>query len=221
MSKLVTISGLFALGLAGWSCSPTSRNGNGNGDGGTPNGDGGPTADAHDPTAARVRSPQSKADKTPLDIFIMLDHSASMQDDNKWPSVTGAISSFIAQPSLAGVSVGMQYFGVPPSVPPPVCTVATCTIDSDCGSAACGPCDVIPDVGGFCEGYLGTLGGDSDSCVATDYATAAVPFATLPGVASAINASIAAHSPDGESTPTEPALAGAIEYANSTRPRTR
>jgi Mg-chelatase subunit ChlD len=46
-----------------------------------------------------------------LNAYMMLDYSASMTMDNKWPGVTGAINSFIQQPT-SGISVGMQYFAV-------------------------------------------------------------------------------------------------------------
>jgi hypothetical protein len=105
---------------------------------------------------------------------------------------------------------------VPPSVPPPTCSVFGCTIDSDCGNAACGPCFNLAGGSGegICEGIANGLD-DGDSCAAADYATAAVEIAALPGNASALSASIAAHSADGESTPTEPALAGAIQHAKA------
>src|SRR5262249_24841427 len=53
-----------------------------------------------------------------------------------------------------------------------------------------------------------------DSCNSVDYATADVPIAPLPGVASSIINSINAHGPN-TGTPTLPALAGAIAYART------
>jgi Mg-chelatase subunit ChlD len=47
-----------------------------------------------------------------LDAYMMLDYSGSMQMDGKWTGVTGAINSFVAQPTT-GISVGLQYFGLP------------------------------------------------------------------------------------------------------------
>ena len=52
------------------------------------------------------------------------------------------------------------------------------------------------------------------SCSDTVYATPAAPIQLLPSNAAAIKASLAAHTPDGN-TPTVPALRGAIEYARA------
>jgi hypothetical protein len=75
-------------------------------------------------------------------------------------------------------------------------------VDSDC--AACG---------GFCIGTCFSGGGD-DSCTAADYAKPDVEIAPLPGVAGAITASLAAHSPS-TLTPTAPALQGAVDHAKA------
>jgi hypothetical protein len=58
------------------------------------------------------------AQKSALDLFVMLDQSASMNDmvsggGSKWASVTGALQTFMGQPGLDGVSVGLGYFGIP------------------------------------------------------------------------------------------------------------
>jgi hypothetical protein len=112
----------------------------------------------------------------PLDIFIMLDQSSSMNEktptSTKWEGVKAAISTFMKSPETAGVGVGIQYFGLPDSI------------------------------------------GFGDSCNVADYATADVPIAPLPGVRTAIEASLAAHSPT-TITPTAPALQGAIQYAQA------
>jgi hypothetical protein len=148
------------------------------------------------------------AQKTPLDIYIMLDQSSSMSDTvggggTKWQAVTGAIDTFVHQPNLDGVSVGMQYFALPTGGAQ--CTVLTCQHDADCG-AGCGPCVV-----GFCAGVV-TTGGDS--CNAADYAHAAVEIAPMPGVGTAIHTSMGQHSPS-TSTPTSAALQGAIDHASA------
>jgi hypothetical protein len=54
-----------------------------------------------------------------------------------------------------------------------------------------------------------------DSCVAADYAKPAIEIAPLPGVASAIMSSLASHTNPNTSTPTGPALEGAIDHATS------
>ncbi len=134
----------------------------------------------------------------PLDMFIMLDKSASMDEGGKWGAVTSAISDFVVLPESDGIGVGLSFFPVPPTAPPPT----TCMSDPDCGPY--GPC-----FGLF--GCTGALGGDS--CIAGDYVAPAVAIAPLPPNAAAITAAIAATGPTGSSTPTSPALEGAIDYA--------
>jgi hypothetical protein len=167
-------------------------------------------------------SESSKAQQSPLDIFIMLDQSGSMLScadgttncttvaQTKWGTVTSAIEAFVNQ-SLTDVSVGIQYFAIPPAAGQ--CTKITCKKAADCGAAACGPCTA-----GYCLGYTG---GGGDSCDATDYSKADVEIALLPGVGSKINASISSHSPAslssswGTGTPTYPALQGAVNHAKA------
>ena len=147
-------------------------------------------------------------------MYIMLDQSGSMDDmvgngGTKWQSVTGALTTFVQQPNLDGVSVGLGYFGTPVGG---ACSVFSCTVDADCGQTACGPCDVIGGVG-ICQGFI-TSGGGSDSCAAADYAIPAVEIAPLPGVGSAITTSMGAHSPS-TNTPTSAALQGAVDHAGA------
>jgi hypothetical protein len=65
-------------------------------------------------------------------------------------------------------------------------------------------------------GYFGVRDstGFSDSCTASDYAKADVEIAPLPQIATAINNSIAQHSPS-TGTPTSAALQGAIDHATT------
>ncbi|MEJ7735185.1 MAG: hypothetical protein WKG00_39115 [Polyangiaceae bacterium] len=154
------------------------------------------------------------AQKVPLDLFVMLDQSGSMDEpagngQSKWDVVTGALQAFVTQPETAGIGMGLQYFALTGAASQ--CTVAQCTMDSDCGGAACGPCMlIIPDPPiGFCVGY--NPGGDS--CDPADYATAEVPIQPLPGVGNAIVASLQAHAP-ATGTPTQPALKGAVTFAS-------
>jgi len=148
----------------------------------------------------------SKAEKVPLDIFIMLDQSGSMGDNNKWQNTTNAISAFVNSPEAAGIGVGLQYFGLPPNMSVN-CSVPFCTQDAECGDPLCGPCMVIGPTG-ICLGF----GAGGDSCNAADYATASVPIAPLPGNAGAITGSMGMHGPS-TGTPTKPALQGAIDFA--------
>jgi len=50
-----------------------------------------------------------KAELVPLDLYIMLDRSGSMQG-SKWSSVTSALNSFVKDPQSAGIGVGLDTF---------------------------------------------------------------------------------------------------------------
>jgi uncharacterized protein YegL len=98
------------------------------GDGGSGNGDGGGNGDGQtdswwwppteggtgDGPIEACAAETTRAQQIPLDIYMMLDKSGSMDDDvqggTKWTVVRNALANFLAQPSLAGVSVGLQYF---------------------------------------------------------------------------------------------------------------
>jgi Mg-chelatase subunit ChlD len=73
-----------------------------------------------------------------------------------------------------------------------------------------------PDSNGFdlgaCQSFTTSTCILGDSCTPSDYATPAVPIALLPGAATAVTASLAAHQPTGN-TPTAAALEGAINQA--------
>jgi hypothetical protein len=80
----------------------------------------------------------TQAMQVPLDIYIMLDSSASMLDETsggttKWEAVTNALATFLDDPQSSGMGVGLQFFPLrDPSVP------TTCTSNAQCGSH--GPC---------------------------------------------------------------------------------
>jgi hypothetical protein len=160
-------------------------------------GAGGATTGSTATTTTTCGALSSTAQQIPLDMFIMLDQSGSM-DGGKWTSVTSALKTFVQQPDAVGIGVGLQYFGLPSGGSCPL----TCKTNTDCG--ACGPC-----MFGVC---LGSAGGDS--CNSADYAKAEVGIAPLPGVAQPIIDSMAKHSPS-TGTPTYPALDGAITYSKA------
>src|SRR5262249_32794124 len=128
-----------------------------------------------------------QADSVPLDLFIMLDQSGSMDDmvqggGTKWTATTTALNGFFNNPMNASLGVGIQYFALPASQGCP----ASCSSNSDCGNL--GLCFlsmcVICNVGG------------GDSCNISDYAKAEVPIAPLnPAQAMALSNSINGHSP--------------------------
>jgi hypothetical protein len=79
-----------------------------------------------------------KAEQAPLDMYIILDSSGSMDGvtatgPTKWDAVRGALKSFLNDPRSAGIGVGLQYFPLPkPGVP------SACGADAECGAS--GPC---------------------------------------------------------------------------------
>lgn len=139
----------------------------------------------------------------PLDMFVMLDRSGSMQDSGKWPAVTGALGNFVSLPGLSGIGMGIGFFPTQPATPPPSGSCAP-------GSLTCGVYECVPILD-KCSGAPMAM--PNDSCVDTDYAKPVVGIAPLPGVGTAINSAIAGQQPTGDSTPTDAALHGAIEYA--------
>ena len=114
---------------------------NGTGANGTGANGGGPPLDA---CAAHV----STAQPIPLDMYIMLDTSASMLDTTtgtitKWDAVKTALTSFLNDSASAGLGVGLQYFPLSkPNAP------TSCASDADCGDS--GPCFLK-----ICYGYQG------------------------------------------------------------------
>lgn len=138
---------------------------------------------------------------TPLDIFIMLDKSGSMQDDNKWFNCTNALKSFLQSPDVDGIGVGLQYFAIN-GPPPPACSMC-----NDCNCIfACG-CNSCTCINGVCS-----CSGTVDSCSVMDYSMAAIEIAPLPGNIAPLINSLNMVMPNG-GTPTRPALEGAISHA--------
>jgi hypothetical protein len=108
-----------------------------------------------------------KATLLPLDLYLMIDKSGSMADNNKWNNVSTALEDFVNDPASAGIGVGLQY------LPFETCTT-TCFF------------------GWFCVTSCGNV-----SCNASDYATPAVGIAPLPGNANPIINSLSANGPGG------------------------
>ncbi len=154
----------------------------------------------------------SVAEPVPLDLFVMLDQSGSMLQDagnnlSRWASIKSAITTFVGQPNVVGIGMGLQYFGLPdPAVLG--CPALGCSTDGDCaamsGCTTCGP-------GGVCHAPFNP---DIDACDASEYAWAEVPIAPLPQNGPLLLGSLSMHAP-GTNTPTLPALEGAIQYASS------
>ncbi|HEY3806921.1 MAG TPA: VWA domain-containing protein [Kofleriaceae bacterium] len=119
MSKLMYFVAALALMF---SCGPTRHTPGGDDDN---NGaDGGNNQGSQMMGSSCVTSTET-AMSTPLDIYIMLDQSGSMDEDNKWSNVTSALDTFVQQPNLGGISVGLQYFGIEDNEDDDVCTAST------------------------------------------------------------------------------------------------
>jgi hypothetical protein len=117
MSKISVL--VAALALA-FSCGP-SRHSPGGDDGSGP--DGG-NVDPGSGFGSSCATSTMTAMSTPLDIYVMLDQSGSMDLNMKWDDVSMALDSFVQQPNLAGVSVGIQYFALQTPTGDDDCTVA-------------------------------------------------------------------------------------------------
>jgi hypothetical protein len=199
----------------------------------------------------------STAELLPLDMYIMLDDSGSMNQKttsgaSKWSAITQALSAFLADPQSVGLGVGLQFFAVLKPGVPLTCTTQAecgtsgpcllkacagsttldaCTKNADCGFLA-GPCDFVgkcsADPSYYCVG-AGPTGNpqcgtcvqltssfcvNGDSCDVADYTAPAVEIQPLPGPEAAINAAIAKQQPF-SSTPTGPALQGAVDHAKT------
>jgi hypothetical protein len=70
---------------------------------------------ADEPDASCVRG-QYTAKARALDMFVLLDQSGSMQEDeDRWTPVTTALKTFVGLPELARTGVALQYFPLGPS----------------------------------------------------------------------------------------------------------
>lgn len=72
------------------------------------------------------------AELVPLDMYIMLDRSLSMEGptssgESKWEAITAALKAFVSDASSAGIGVGIQFF--PANLP--------CTSNADCDDSTC------------------------------------------------------------------------------------
>jgi hypothetical protein len=161
----------------------------------------GPDACAADPYQAQ---------RLPLDMYIMLDKSGSMNSptaggQSKWAAVTDAIKSFVSQSGLGDMAVGMQFF---PKILTSSDCPSSCQTDADCmGHGQC-VMSMLPATPGLCANCIP----GADSCTTTDYATPSVEITALPGAIPAISAAISSHGPLG-GTPTSAALQGAVDHA--------
>ncbi len=131
--------------------------------------------------------------QAPLDMYIMMDRSGSM-DGTKWNGVKSAITSFVnAGAAVKDIGVGIQFF-------PPKST------DSF-------SCPLLPPCGNGCMDFAGICipGTGSAECNISTYLPPPVQIQKLPGVASAIITAMGNNGPNGGGTPTLPAMQSAVQ----------
>ncbi|RLB66043.1 MAG: hypothetical protein DRI90_00450 [Deltaproteobacteria bacterium] len=206
----VSLSGALAFGLAP-ACSAGSDTTDGTGGSGanasSSSGIGGEmTLDggSNDASGGACAADTYPGELVPLDLYVMLDKSSSMTSEGKWASVTTALKGFAASDDSVGIGVGLQFFPVPPSYPIPV------ACNGQINDPACG-------LYGPCMPILNICGGSAsnDSCDPIDYDEPKLPIAELPAAEPAFTAELNNASPDGDSTPSQPAMEGAVVYASA------
>lgn len=200
----VNTTNTFTTGSGGNSAGGPGAGNGGLGSGGDDGFDAGATSDGSVTDASACAAESTKAEQLPLDMYIMLDQSGSMDGSvpgggSRWTAVSGAFKTFVNQQGAVGIGVGIQYFPIPPASS--TCS-PTCLSDADCGG------QILTCLFGIC------INCDTDSCAAADYAKPDVEIAPLPGAAAALIASIGKHGPTG-GTPTSAALQGAIDHAKA------
>lgn len=170
-----------------------------------------------DPGFSECATQTDAAQLKPLDMVVMLDRSGSMNEDGKWAAVSTALDDFANDPSSAGIGFGLGYFPQSYSSLCLPCGSTCSTCFNGCCALPTGDfCLTDGDCkgGGVCYSFMCHAGGGNSSCEAGDYATPDVPLATLPAASVTIGASMQTTTPGG-GTPTGPALAGALSYAES------
>jgi Mg-chelatase subunit ChlD len=146
-------------------------------------------------TACSAQTREGK--RVPLDMYFLVDSSGSMADDvyggTKWDLVSGALIDFLQAPRNADLGSGIGYF-------------------PDTQASASGEC-FTPSATCVCVDYLNAcFSTEEASCSPASYAQPAVPLASSAN-SDAVVADLESHWVDG-STPTRPALEGALQYLN-------
>ncbi|MEB2313017.1 MAG: VWA domain-containing protein [Sorangiineae bacterium] len=171
-------------GGGGWTGTGGGSTGSG-GFGALGSGGGGPVGDA-------CALSHNDGKQSPLDMYIMLDRSGSMQGE-RWTAVTQALKDFVStSPATDGIGVGLQFF---PLNPPNV----NCPFFKPPCPAGCvpfGPTNCFPD--------------PNEGCDPNGYLPPKVPISLLPGARSALVTAIDGTSPNG-GTPMMPALQSALQ----------
>lgn len=131
----------------------------------------------------------------PVALYIMLDNSGSMEDNNKWEDAVDALSEFVETDPASGSEW--------------VC------LDED-GNEVTPPATLSPPGAGSVSAAIQYfhpegVGNNVDECDGSGHSTPAVAMGPLPDNADAIIDSLGDTGPDGD-TPTVGALTGGIEY---------
>ncbi len=77
-----------------------------------------PQDGAIDPDSA-CATDQREATLTPVNMFIQFDRSGSMDEEEKWPQASAALTQFFRDPALAGMRIALRFF--PSDDPVPGC----------------------------------------------------------------------------------------------------
>jgi hypothetical protein len=135
------------------------------------------------------------AERTPVNMFVMFDRSNSMNDNDKWPNATAALTSFFKNPSADRLSVALRFF--PHDMPAVGCTRDGCSNDAESAAVACSQ-PLVP---------IGTLTADSAPNDTQEDALVMAIANSAPGT-SGIGAN------GGGGTPIYAALDGALRWAS-------
>jgi hypothetical protein len=65
---------------------------------------------------------------TPVNLFLMVDRSGSMSQNNKWHQAVGGLKSFLKDPETAGLRVALRFFS--DDEPMAGCTMQGCSLDA-------------------------------------------------------------------------------------------
>ena len=68
---------------------------------------------------------------TPVNMYLMLDRSGSMQQNRKWKQASAALQAFVGDPATAGLRVALRFFG--DNAPAAGCNARACDV-SACAS---------------------------------------------------------------------------------------
>lgn len=193
-TPLLALVGLLAAGAGCKTIQPASGGSGGSGSGGSGSGGSGSSSDASleqvtlpdmamehftagdmMTTDGACAAAMSQAMPVPLDLYVMMDSSKSMNETDssgtpKWTDLKKAMANFFSDSSSQGFNVALTYFPDEQSGVPEVCNS-----DADCGNN--GPCDQRKACVGSTQFSTApstlcaqdsdcVTAGDGDSCVA-------------------------------------------------------